>query len=168
MPVEVRRVRPQDWQAWKAIRLEALEDTPIGFLELLADARQRPDEQWQERASAAAEGDAHALWLAWDGDRAVGCTGAVRYAPGDDALLYSVYVSPGARGGDAFDQLLGAAEQWARSLQGVERLRLEVHEDNARARAAYAKRGFVETGGTAPYTPDPSRLELEMVRPLSR
>jgi hypothetical protein len=56
--VRVERVRPQDWAAWKAIRLEALEDTPIGFLELLADARQKTDAQWQERAAAAAEGDA--------------------------------------------------------------------------------------------------------------
>ena len=166
VPVRVTRVRPQDWPAWRQIRLEALEDTPIGFVELLADARQRTDAQWQERAAAAAEGDAHGLWLAWDGERPVGCTGAVRYEPGDDALVYSVYVSPTARGGDVLDQLLGAVTAWARTLDGGTRLRLEVHEDNARARAAYARRGFVETGGTAPYPPDPSRSELEMVRPL--
>jgi len=168
VPVEVRRVRPEDWPAWKAIRLEALEDTPIGFLELLADARRKTDAQWQERTVAAAEGDAHGLWLAWDGDRPVGCTGAVRYEPGDDAMVYSVYVGPAARGADALDRLLDAVENWARTLEGVTRLRLEVHEDNARARAAYTRRGFVETGGTAPYAPDPSRVELELARPLSR
>ncbi len=166
MPVDVRRVRPEDWPAWKQIRLEALEDTPIGFLELLADAQRKDDAQWQERTAAAAEGDAHGLWLAWDGDRPVGCTGAVRYEPGDDALVYSVYVSPAARGTGPLDLLLDAVREWARGLAGVTRLRLEVHEDNARARAAYAKRGFVETGGTAPYAPDPTRQELEMVRPL--
>jgi glycolate oxidase len=166
VPVEVRRVRPEDWAAWKAIRLEALEDTPMGFVERLADAQHKSDAQWQERTAAAAEGDAHGLWLAWDGDRPVGCAGAVRYEPGGDALVYAVYVSPSARGGQLLDQLLAAATGWARSLLGVTRLVLEVHEDNARARAAYAKRAFVETGRSAPYVPDPSWLELELARPL--
>lgn len=166
VPVAVRRVRPDDWAAWKAIRLEALADTPIGFGELLADAERKTDAQWQERTVAAAEGDTHGLWLAWDGDRPVGCTGGVRYSPGDVALVYAVYVSPAARGGRTFDLLLGAVEEWARGLEGVTELRLEVHEDNARARAAYGKRGFTQTGGSQPYPPDPTRQELELVRPL--
>ena len=159
-------MRPQDWPAWRRILLEALADTPIGFAEVLADAQVRSDEQWQQRAAAAAEGDAHGLWLAWEGDRPVGCTGAVRYEPGDAVLLYSVYVSPAARGGATFDALLDAVGDWARGLAGVTGLRLEVHEDNARARAAYLRRGFVETGATTAYPPHPTRRELEMVRPL--
>jgi ribosomal protein S18 acetylase RimI-like enzyme len=164
--VTVRRVVPQDWQAWKAIRLEALEDTPIGFLELLADAQQRADAQWQERTSAAAVGGTHGLWLAWQDDRPVGCAGGVRYEPGDSVVVYGVYVSPAARGAGVLDALLDQLAAWGRGLDGVSRLRLEVHEDNARARAAYRRRGFVETGASAPYPPDPTRRELEMVRPL--
>ena len=167
MPADVRRIRPQDWRAWKTIRLEALADTPLGFLTQLADAQQWPDEQWQQRADAAATGAQQGLWLAWDGERCVGCIGGVRSGTAPVVDVIAVYVSPAARGREVLDQLLAAVEQWARSLEGVGGLRLEVHEDNARARAAYAKRGFVGTGGTAPYGPDPSRLELEMVRPLS-
>ena len=165
-PVRVDRIRPQDWRAWRAIRLEALEDTPIGFLTQLAEAERWPDEVWQERAASAAEGDSSGLWLAWDGERPIGCTGAMRDEQGVAALLIAVYVTPSARGGDVFDRLTAAVEQWARSLSGVTELRLEVHEDNARARRAYAKRGFTETGQTAPYGPDPTRSELMMVRPL--
>jgi ribosomal protein S18 acetylase RimI-like enzyme len=165
-PVRVERARAQDWQAWRSIRLEALADTPIGFLELLADAQQRPDGHWQQRTAASAEGEASALWLAWDGEQVVGCAGAARYEPGTYALLISVYVSPAARGAGVLDQLLDAAAGWAGSLEGVDELRLEVHEDNARARAAYRRRGFAETGSTQPYAPDPSRRELEMARPL--
>ena len=166
--VAVRRVVPADWAAWRAIRLEALADTPIGFLERHADALRKTDDQWQERTVAAAEGDAHGLWLAWDGDRPVGCTGALRPDPGSAVTVYSVYVSPDSRGAGVLDDLLAVVEEWACRLEGVARVRLEVHEDNARARAAYARRGFVETGATAPYPPDPSRRELEMARPLSR
>ncbi len=164
--MRVDRVRAQDWQTWRAIRLEALEDTPIGFLELLADARRHPDQRWQQRAAAMTEGDASALWLAWDGDAAVGLMGAARYEPEESVLLLSVYVRPPARGADVLDRLVEAAADWARTLRGVTALRLEVHEDNLRARAAYEKRGFVLTGTSAPYSPDPTRQELEMVRPL--
>ena len=166
MPADARRVRPDDWPAWKGIRLEALADTPIGFLELHADALGASDAQWRERAAAASEGGDQALWLAWVDDRVVGCTGGWRRDAGPAVVVYAVYVSPVARGGEVFDLLLGAVEDWARTLPGVTELRLEVHEDNARARAAYSKRGFVETGVARPYPPDPSRQELEMVRPL--
>jgi len=168
VPAEVRRVRPQDWPHWRRIRLEALADTPTAFLELLGDAERRTDAQWQERTAAAAQGDAHGLWLAWEGDEVVGCIGGLRYEPGDDALVYTVYVTPSARSAGVLDLLLDAVEQWARGLAGVTRLRLEVHEDNARARAAYARRGFVENGAWEPYPHDPTRQELEMDRPLSR
>jgi len=164
--VRVERVRPEQWPLWRAIRLEALADTPIAFLELLADAQSKTDAQWQDPTTAAAQGDAHGLWLARDGDRVVGCIGGVRYEPGDDVLVYTVYVSPPVRSAGVLDRLLEAVTDWTRTLEGVARLRLEVHEDNARARAAYVRRGFVETGATAPYPPDPTRQELEMVRPL--
>ena len=164
--VRVERVRPQDWPAWKQIRLEALEDTPFGFAERLDDAQRKSDAAWQERTTAAAEGDAHGLWLAWDGDRPVGCTGGLRDEPGDSVLIYTVYVSPAARGGDVLDRLLTAVADWARTLDAVTRLRLDVHEDNARARSAYEKRGFALTGTTGPYPLDPTRQELEMARPL--
>ena len=163
----VERVRPEHWPAWKAIRLEALAETPTGFLELHAEALRKTDAQWQERTAAAAEGDAHGLWLAWDDDRPVGCIGGLRFDPGSAVTVYSVYVCPDSRGAGVLDQLLGALEGWVRGLDGVSGLRLEVHEDNLRARAAYARRGFVETGATAPYPPDPTRCEVEMARPLS-
>ena len=166
--VRVERVRPQDWRAWRQIRLEALADTPIGFAERLADAQQKTEAQWQERTVAAAGGDAHGLWLAWDGDRPVGCTGGLRQELGGQVTVYSVYVSRAHRGAGVLDALLAAVEAWARGLDGATGLRLDVHEDNAPARAAYARRGFVASGRTEPYPLDPTRRELELVRPLSR
>jgi ribosomal protein S18 acetylase RimI-like enzyme len=70
-----------------------------------------------------------------------------------------------ARGQGLLGELVARCADWARA-QGQSELVLEVHEDNARARAAYRGLGFVETGATQPYPLDPTRLELEMVRPL--
>jgi hypothetical protein len=139
VPVEVRRATPADWPRLKALRLEALADTPIGFLETLEQAEQLEDGVWQARAARGAEGGDSLQVVAWDGGRPVGT--CVSFVGDGRAWPVAVYVSPTA-------------------------LVLEVHEDNARARAAYDELGFVETGATRPYPLDPSRSELEMVLPL--
>jgi ribosomal protein S18 acetylase RimI-like enzyme len=45
-------------------------------------------------------------------------------------------------------------------------LRLEVHEDNAQAQAAYTRLGFVDTGERAAYPLPPYGMEMIMERPL--
>lgn len=64
--VTVRRVRPDDWPAIRALRLEALHDpmASVAFLETIAAAEARPDEDWKMRARAAAAGDDSAQFLA--------------------------------------------------------------------------------------------------------
>ncbi len=56
------------------------------------------------------------------------------------------------------------AEDWP----ALRDLRLEVHEDNGPARAAYARLGFAGTGVRRPYPLDPGGDELEMVLELVR
>jgi RimJ/RimL family protein N-acetyltransferase len=167
VPVEIRRIRVEDWPDLKALRLEALEDTPIGFLETLAAAREHSDEAWQQRAArGAADGDAFRdsfQVMAWDGGRPVGT--CVSFLRDDAAWLAAVYVSPGSRGKGLLGELVERCVAWARE-RGMSVLRLEVHEDNARAQAAYAKLGFVATGRRQPYALDPTRDELVMERSL--
>ena len=74
MPVEVRRVREQDWPELRALRLEVLADTPIGFLETPADAERAPDETWRARALRGTPAGDSCQVLGWDGDRPVGTT----------------------------------------------------------------------------------------------
>ena len=161
--MEVRRIRPEDWPASKALRLEALADTPIGFLETLAQAQPLDDATWQARAARGAEGGDSFQVVAETGGRLVGT--CVSFVRDGRAWLAAVYLSPEARGRGLLGELVQRCADWARA-QGAPELVLEVHEDNARARTAYARLGFAETGTTRPYAPDPSRLELEMVRPL--
>jgi RimJ/RimL family protein N-acetyltransferase len=161
--VEVRRVRPAEWPALRALRLEALADTPIGFLETLAAAEQLPDEAWQARAERGAVGGDSFQVLAWDGQRAVGTT--VCFLRDGVAWLAAVYLSPAARGAGLLGRLVEQCADWARA-QGMSTLQLEVHEDNARAWAAYAKLGFADTGQRQPYDLDPTRQEVLLSRPL--
>lgn len=168
--VIVRRVRPQDWQALRDLRLEALGDTPIGFLESLETAQVLDDTAWRARAARGADGGDSFQVLAWLDGRAVGTVVCFPEAAGgghrsDAAWLAAVYVAPAARGAGLLGALIEPAAGWARE-RGRTVLRLEVHEDNARARRAYARLGFMETGIRKPYPLDPSREELLMDRRL--
>ena len=77
-------------------------------------------------------------------------------------MLVGVYVSPDRRGDDAgvTRALLDEIERWA--ARRSDTLRLEVHEDNPRARRFYEKLGFAYTGHRRPYELEPGGLELEM------
>jgi ribosomal protein S18 acetylase RimI-like enzyme len=169
VPVElvIRRVTPADWRDLRTLRLEALEDTPLGFLETLESAREQPDEAWQTRAARGAEdGDPfrdsfHVM--AWDGDRPVG--NCVCFLRDGAAWLAAVYVSPDHRGQGLLGELSERCAQWARK-RGMSVLRLEVHEANARAQAAYQRLGFGDTGERGAYPLPPGGQELVMEWPL--
>ena len=163
MPVELRRVRAEDWPAVRALRLEALADTPIGFLERLTEAQQLPDDNWQARVARGAEGGDSFQVLAWEDGRAVG--NCVCFLRDGVAWLAGVYVTPAHRGNGLLGELAERCAEWGRE-RGMSVLRLEVHEDNARAQRAYARLGFVATGERSPYDLDPTREELTVERPL--
>lgn len=146
--VLVRRVSPADGPLLRALRLEALADTPIAYLETLEAATALPDGAWTARAvRGAVGGDSHQV-LALDGARPVATT--VVFQDADAAWLAAVYVTPSHRGTGLLARLLAPCAAWARE-RGATELRLEVHEDNPRAAAAYARLGFVATGERRPY-----------------
>ena len=161
--LEVRRVAFDDWRDLRDLRLEALADTPIGYLETLGDAQVLGDDAWQARAARGAEGGDSFQVMAWDGSRPVATT--VSFLRDGAAWLAAVYVAADHRGSGLLDELVGRCVIWARQ-QGASVLRLEVHETNERAQRAYARLGFVATGARAPYPLPPGGEELVMERPL--
>ena len=166
--VVVRAAGSQDWQALKALRLEALADTPIGFLEQLAGAREHDDAAWRARAQQWTAAPHSALLFAEQDGAPVGMLGLSDEAsrvPSGAVLVLAVYLQPAARGAGVLGALVAQAERWARG-RGADRLLLEVHEDNARAQRAYARLGFADTGERSPYDPDPTRQEVLMERSL--
>ena len=172
----VRRIRTDDWQHVRAMRLEALQDeaAPIAYLETYEDASARPDAFWQERAAGASSGSAVAQFAAiTEADEWVASVSALREEPGGDdwaghpvehlqVHVVGVWVRPDHRGTGLIGRMVGDVADWARE-HGVGRLRLLVHEDNARAQAAYRKLGFAPTGVTVPLE---AGVEIEMARTI--
>ena len=78
------------------------------------------------------------------------------------AQVVGVYVTPRFRGNGLAEALVTAAVRWAREEPGAVRVRLFVMETNHRAAAVYRRIGFVPTGATMAYAPNPTYIEHEM------
>jgi ribosomal protein S18 acetylase RimI-like enzyme len=167
MMYEVRRIRADEWREYREFRLEALKDTPLAFIERYESAVCQPDGFWRERVARSAGGETVAGFVAVNGDRFVGQAACIVEPDVTDhtsTQIVGVYVTPAWRGrerGTAAD-LTAAAVAWARQDAAADRIRLFVLDVNERARRFYRRVGFVETGVTEPYPPDPSYVELEM------
>jgi GNAT superfamily N-acetyltransferase len=154
--VRVEVAGAHDWAAWKQLRLEALQDTPVAFCQRYEDAVQVPDAAWQEELGAGFH------VLAWEQDQPVAM--AQGWVDERGAGLGAVYVTPVRRGEGLLDALVEQVVSWARE-QGAPQLRLLVHETNRPAARAYERLGFRVTGHREPYPLGPGD-EVEMALPL--
>ncbi|MFD3698419.1 GNAT family N-acetyltransferase [Streptomyces sp. NPDC058646] len=177
----IRPVRADEWEKVKELRLAALRDpaAPVAFLETQEAAEGRPDAFWQERTQGAAQGRSVRQFIAeapdgtWNGNIVVLVEEAGDTGIFDEAIevhqghLVGVFVRAEQRGTGLTEALFEAALEWAWSLEGpaLDRVRLFVHEQNARAGAFYRRFGFTATGLVVPVPTDPSAKELEYVLP---
>lgn len=171
----VRRVRADEWERVRDLRLDAVRDpaAAIAFLSTYEQELARDDAFWRQRAEGAATGDDVAQFIAESDDRWIATLTVLRWKPGatdhqgrEVAVargdVVGVFIRQGERGAGIIDALFDAAVSWARA-QGDERLTLDVHVDNARAQAAYRRAGFVDTGHRFTGSIGP---EMEMARDL--
>ncbi|MFD3586999.1 GNAT family N-acetyltransferase [Streptomyces sp. NPDC058683] len=173
----VRAIRAEEWEDVKRLRLVALRDpvARIAFLESYEDAAARPDSFYQERAARSAQepsGARQFIAETADGVWAGSVTVLVEEAGSTDwagapverrqGHVVGVFVRPEHRGSGLIKALFDAGVAWARE-QGAERVRLLVHEENARAQGAYRKAGFVPSGVLVPFVKDEAENEVEFV-----
>jgi RimJ/RimL family protein N-acetyltransferase len=161
--IAVRRVTEDDWELLREVRLEMLADTPVAYLETVADAEARSEREWRSRAHRGSSGPVGLGLAAEDTGqgRWVGYLACFADSPGQGHVV-SVYIAPAQRGTGLAARMLDAVVEWARGEAGLSRLHLYVHQDNARAHAFYRRYGFTETGATMPYDLDPTQAEIEM------
>ncbi|MEU9622322.1 GNAT family N-acetyltransferase [Streptomyces sp. NPDC087228] len=119
---------------------------------------ERPDGDEGEGENADRDRDADG-----DGDSGGGAVPFGAPAGLHQAHVVGVFVRPEARGAGLAEELFRAGTDWAWSLgePRIERVRLYVHEDNARAAAFYRRIGFAPTGQSVPVPSDPSAREIE-------
>jgi len=159
--LRVRPGRPKDAMALRAIRLAALADSPEAFGDTYERCVTWDEEQWAQRA------DEWNFYLAEQEGRVVGMArGEVHDERPDTRWLFAMYVAPPARGTDVARRLVDTVSAWALA-EGVDALHLYVSSTMARAKAFYAKSGFLTTGHTVSGGEEDPRVFEEMRRPLS-
>ncbi|WP_330331677.1 GNAT family N-acetyltransferase [Streptomyces sp. NBC_00536] len=173
----IRGIRADEWEKVKELRLAALADpvAPVAFLENPVEAAAQPDEFWQGRAEGGAKGNPVRQFVAeaadgrWVGSVTVllesaGARGIFdEVIPVEQGHLVGVFVRPEQRGTGLTEALFQAALDWAWGLEEpvLERVRLFVHEENARAQAFYRRFGFAASGTVVPMPGDSGAKEFE-------
>lgn len=161
----MRRVRPADAARMRALRLEMLADSPLAFLETVAQAAARPHADYAARIAHVSQGCQTAQFVADPGGRLVGHAGGT-VSPDEPGLtvVYAVYVTPAWRGRGLLGALIDGVAVWSRRC-GRPELMLEVVVGNDRAYRAYRRLGFTDTGVRVPHPTVPALRELQMRRP---
>ncbi|MEU8521807.1 GNAT family N-acetyltransferase [Streptomyces sp. NBC_01216] len=174
----IRTIRADEWEKAREIRLAALRDpvAPIAFLDTYEAAAGRPEAHWRERTEDASENGAHVRQFVGETPDC-GWAGTITVLverPADDVRfgeaakaaqthIVGVYVRPAARGSGLIEELFRAGVEWSWSLPDpvIERVRLYVHQENARAAAFYRRFGFTATGARVAVPGDDTAQELE-------
>ena len=144
MSTYVRKLRAEDGQAYRALRLRGLKEFPPAFAESYDEFAKRPASSVASTLEDPA-GLRHVFGAFSDADELVGIVGVTR-----DALekmrhkgyIWGMYVAPEHHGRGIAKRLLEAAIAQARGMPGLEQLRLIVGEANAGACALYQSVGF--------------------------
>ncbi len=163
---EVRRLLPDEWQAYRTIRLRALADAPDAFGSTLAAEQQLADDSWAARVARSAVSGIDCALLAEQGGLAVGLLWAkVDAQDAGRVNLFQMWVAPECRGRGVAAALLDEALDWART-RGTRAVHLGVNSANGAALRLYERAGFLAIGAPylmregAPHMEQEMRLDL--------
>ncbi len=153
--MEIRRIRADEWQVFKTLRLAALKQNGEQFGQVYEEVSAQSDEKWQEDTAMAAESDKFCVVLAFDETRPVGMSACVR--PEDVGKIIMVWVDPEYRGQHIGRLLVDKTMAEA----GLRHYKLTVVDGNMPAIKTYEGLGFTPNGFA--YTNTKGFREIEMV-----
>jgi ribosomal-protein-alanine N-acetyltransferase len=157
--VTVRRIGPDDAEAFRTLRLQALRDAPEAFDSSYEREVAFPSAEWTARLSRAATFVAEDAAGAWVGT-------ATGLAGGPAVHLVGMWVTPAARRTGAGRLLVEAVVGWARGT-GAREVHLTVVDGNTAAQELYGRTGFAPTGARSTRARD-GAVEIDLARPLGR
>ena len=155
MEFDIRTGKPDDWQAYRDIRLRMLQEAPDAYGSSYAFEAGFSESVWRQRAGNPM------LFLAMD--RRGEVVGTATGLEGREGAvdIVAMYVAPEARGQGCAELLLNAVAAAARE-RGARRLELPVTAGNRAASRCYSRYGFLPTGRAWPMERKPELTELEL------
>ena len=159
--ISIVPITARNFLVFKAVRLQALQDSPFAFGSTYARESEFTDDEWLRRAENW-NGVSGAGFLAMDESAACGIVGSfLDDKDPSQARLVSMWTAPTHRRQGAGALLVSAAEDWARGA-GATTMNLMVTSTNPAAQMFYERLGFAFTGFQQPWPNDPEVLEREM------
>ena len=138
--IEIIQLSPSDWQTYKQIQLEALQNDPQAFGSSYDEWTHFSDEKWQERPT----NPATTLFIAKKDTAPIGLVG-IYINPKEEhkvAEIWGMYVNNSYRGMGIGKRLITSALEKTVSLPTVEKVKLMVNIDQIPAIELYKKLGF--------------------------
>ncbi len=148
--VQIRRIRSDEWEALRDIRLRALLDTPDAFGSTHEQEAVDPEDAWRDWTANGAEGGDGFTAVALDGGAWIGlAVGAPHRAFPGEVGLFAMWVDPVFRGQGIGRRLVDEVVAWARTA-GFPSIRLLATTTNDAAIRLYDRCGFVDSGERQP------------------
>ena len=157
--VLVRATTMTDWQALRAIRLQALLDAPDAFGSTHAREAAFGEDEWRRRASR------DGSFIAFLPEVCPAGLGGGYLAEPQVVELIGMFVRPQARGRGVGEAVVDAVASWARA-QGASIVHLWVTETNKPGIRLYERCGFTATPERQPLPSNPALGEIGMQRPV--
>lgn len=159
MRFDIRGGKPDDWPAYRDIRLRMLQEAPDAYGSSYAFEAGFSESVWRQRAGSPM------LFLAADQHAEVVGTATGLERQDRTVDVVAMYVAPQARGQGCAEQLLDALTAAAREC-GARRLVLLVTAGNRAASGCYSRYGFRPTGRAWPMERKPELTEVELALAL--
>lgn len=159
----VRRIRNNDWEAFRELRLDSLRTDPLAFGSTLDRESAYPPAQWQDWCRRGASDPKEATFVAVDSSgHLIGMAGV--FTREDSPNLWGMWVHPDWRRQGMARRLVLTLLDWIDQLPTTRPTVLDVNPLQQGAVSLYISLGFEFTGVEKSLGHDPSATTRQMVR----
>jgi ribosomal protein S18 acetylase RimI-like enzyme len=159
----VRRLRPEEWPAFRELRLAALRTDPLAFGSTASREAGYPDGKWQDWALRGSTGTREVTFVVTvPSGQLVGMAGA--FWKDERFHLWGMWVHPSWRGQGLGRDLLDAILYWLDERFPGCGVLLDVNPDQVSAVRTYLGCGFHFNGVEQPLGHDPPAVTRQMIR----
>jgi ribosomal protein S18 acetylase RimI-like enzyme len=159
----VRRLREDEWQAFRSLRLAALRTDPLAFGSTLDRESAYTEEKWRDWCREGATGDRNATFVAVDpSGELLGMVGT--FSVEGTPHVWGMWTRPKRRNQGIGRQLMVDLLDWIGQKAPGCPIILDVNPGQAAAVRIYTASGFEFNGIEKPLGHDPPALARQMIR----